>query len=96
MKKKIIKWVLLIVILSLTSTMCYLIYTSKTNLEKAKEELILLEKGEITRDEAIHIPEDMPSLNPNTLHPEGAFLWLIPFGIVIFVLVVLYVVVFLT
>ena len=93
-KKKIGNIVMLSVIIMITSVMLYHVISSKRTMDLAKKELIELEAGSITRKEATHVPENIPTHDPNALHPESAYLWLIPYGIVLVLLITLYIVIF--
>lgn len=84
------KWLLITIVL-LIVMMCGIISNTKSNLINMKNELIQIEKGEITRNDAVFIPKDYTySMSSEAIHIGGAYFWAVPFLIIIFVLSMFY------
>lgn len=84
------KWMLAIM-LALFLSMCYFVINSRAYLLEQKEQLQRQEQKLIAQEEA-GIPIRTQHVSPASVHVGTAYLWIIPFGILEFCFLILYIV----
>lgn len=90
------KW-MLAVMLSLFLVTCYFVSNSRAYLLEIKEDLIQKEQELLAQEEAgTLIPNGGQYVSPQSVHVGSAYLWIIPFGILEFCFIILYIVRYLT
>ena len=83
------KW-LLSLMLSIFLLTCYFVINSRAYLMEVKEELIQKEQEILAQEEAGTLtPNGGSYVSPESVHVGSAYLWIIPFGIVEFCLLIL-------
>ena len=84
------KWMLTIM-LALLLTTCYFVLNSRVYLLEQKEQLVQQEQKLIAQEEA-GIPIRTQHVSPASVHVGTAYLWFIPFGILVLCILFLYIV----